>query len=395
MIKIFSGGPDLLLEYTPLNGLNWIYDAFLKDEKITIRKTFTFEKNDLHNYKTLDESRFKGDRIVFIIGRLQGEYYKLSSKVLSLDINLYIKSNIKINDKMFTSHRNISIFKKINAIVKEDIYIGDDVSDLPISVFEELVASFPNSNELNKYTNARVSSILRDYFDKSVDGVTLYENYINHKTKTLKKDNLINLFSNQEYEKYRFILQKLVIMLKNESNYSEKQWQNSILEIIQLIYPKYIKVFEEVSIKDVYNNKTKRLDYMLISSNGNIDIIEIKKPFGQSIVSENKYRDNFIPMRELSGSVMQIEKYIYYLNKWGREGEEKLTERYKEQLPVDLNIKIVNPGGIIIMGRENKLSSSQIDDFEVIKRKYKNVIDIITYDEMIARLEHIIYKFRK
>jgi hypothetical protein len=26
---------------------------------------------------------------------------------------------------------------------------------------------------------------------------------------------------------------------------------------------------------------------------------------------------------------MQIEKYIFYLNKWGKKGEEKLTAHYK------------------------------------------------------------------
>lgn len=163
--------------------------------------------------------------------------------------------------------------------------------------------------------------------------------------------------------------------------------------IIQLIYPKYIKVFEEVTIRDVYNQRNKRLDYMLVDSSGNIDIVEIKKPFEKSIVSQSKYRGNYVPLRELSGTVMQIEKYIYLLNKWGKRGEETLSKKYKDDLPDGLKINVINPGGLIIMGRENKLTPAQLKDFEVIKRKYKNVIDIITYDELIARLKHIIFKF--
>lgn len=42
------------------------------------------------------------------------------------------------------------------------------------------------------------------------------------------------------------------------------------------------------------------------------------------------------------------------------------------------------------MGRENKLSKEQKADFEVIKRKYRNVADIITYDNLIFRIEGII-----
>jgi len=87
---------------------------------------------------------------------------------------------------------------------------------------------------------------------------------------------------------------------------------------------------------------------------------------------------------------MQIEKYIFYLNKWGRKGEDKLTEYYKEELPKNFKIKITNPSGIIIMGRKKGLTEEQLQDFEVIKRKYKNVIDIITYDDLIERLEFTI-----
>ena len=80
----------------------------------------------------------------------------------------------------------------------------------------------------------------------------------------------------------------------------------------------YIFVFDEVKIKDTYSGKDRKLDYMLVDSAGNTDIIEIKKPFSKAIVSQSLYRDNHIPIRDLSGTVMQIEKYIFYLNKWGK-----------------------------------------------------------------------------
>lgn len=91
------------------------------------------------------------------------------------------------------------------------------------------------------------------------------------------------------------------------------------------------------------------------------------------------YRDNYIPLRKLSGTVMQIEKYIYYLNRWSEEGEKTLTAKYKNELPEGFEIKITNPSGIIILSRELNLTTEQKRDFEVIKRKYKNIVDIITY----------------
>jgi hypothetical protein len=209
----------------------------------------------------------------------------------------------------------------------------------------------------------------------------------------MKGDDLLSDFKEIEKEKYTKTLEKLKRMLSNQASYNEKQWQVEILQIMLLLFPKYIRVFSEVKIIDVYSEKDRRLDYLLIDSNGNTDIIEIKRPFDECILSTSTYRDNYIPMRELSGAVMQVEKYIFWLNKWGRQGEKTLSEKYRDYLPDDFLIKIINPNGIIIMGRESNLSSVQKDDFQVIKRKFRNIIDIITYDDLIKRLELLIQKF--
>ena len=87
---------------------------------------------------------------------------------------------------------------------------------------------------------------------------------------------------------------------------------------------------------------------------------------------------------------MQVEKYIYHLSKWGIEGEAKLTEKFKKELPDGVTLHITNPKGIIIMGRSKNLSIDQKNDFEIIKRKYKSIVDIITYDDLVLRLDTII-----
>ena len=47
------------------------------------------------------------------------------------------------------------------------------------------------------------------------------------------------------------------------------------------------------------------------------------------------------------------------------------------------------------MGREANLSDEQRDDFEIVKRKYKNVIDILTYDDLLQRLDFTIEQIQK
>ena len=271
---------------------------------------------------------------------------------------------------------------------------GDNAkSSITISTFQKMISNFPTSYELKLYVESRMAVVLRNEFEMVADARSKFEKYMNKKSSRIGED-LFSLFKTFELQKYEMILRKLKNMLANQVEYNEKQWQLEILQFIQLIYPKYINVFSEVTIKDVYSGKNRRLDYLLIDSNGNVDLIEIKRPFDECILTNRTYRDNYIPMRELSSAVMQIEKYIFWLNKWGRSAEKALTEKYKDELPINFEIKVINPGAIIIMGREKNFTAYQKSDFEIIKRKYKNVVDILTYDELIRRLELLVNKYK-
>jgi hypothetical protein len=47
------------------------------------------------------------------------------------------------------------------------------------------------------------------------------------------------------------------------------------------------------------------------------------------------------------------------------------------------------------MSRETNLTSEQKLDFEIVKRKYKNVVDILTYDNLMERIDSIITQLNK
>lgn len=59
-----------------------------------------------------------------------------------------------------------------------------------------------------------------------------------------------------------------------------------------------------------------------------------------------------------------------------------------------MKIRISNPKAIIIVGRDQiggeDMTDSQLLDFEIIKRKYANMLDIITYDDLLRRLNNTI-----
>ncbi|WP_445611848.1 Shedu immune nuclease family protein [Hafnia alvei] len=331
----------------------------------------------------------------FKIGHKIGDYYKINNEVFSLQHDFYIHKDIDVDRKFFVSERNISISNKIDNLIDSDCYIGgDQENNIPHLDYIKLIKKFPNTLELNKYAAARVSSIISSSIKLKKDNETNYQKYLNKK-ESMHGESLLSIFSDIELHKFQIMLAKLTNMLNDEVKYNETTWQKEILEILLLLYPKYVCVFTEAPVQDFYKSKIREIDYLLVDSSGNVDIVEIKKPFDKSIVTTGTYRDNHIPMRELSGSVMQIEKYIFHLNKSGSNGERVLNEKYKDKLPDGMTIKITNPSAFIISGRSNNLTPDQIQDFEIIRRKYKNLIDIITYDDLIERLKLIISSFQK
>ncbi|MDT0687677.1 Shedu immune nuclease family protein [Autumnicola psychrophila] len=382
---------------------NWMRDRLKQDDELTYKSTFNFKTHHLYgddkvrfeqdDYDLLVELYGPDETYSFVFAELAGEYYKILEGVITKKISVFFHKSISLVPDYFYAENNLSIFAQIEQLVNEDIYIGGNHSvSIPKDEFDNLVNNFPNSYEKGLYAKSRISSILRNYFDSTSDEEFKFKRYLRKKP-SKKGKNLIKKFQEYETTKFQFLLSKLESMLNDVNAYNEDTWQNEILQIILLLYPKYILSFKSVFVKaDI--GKRKFLDFMLVDSNGHIDIIEIKQPFEDSIMTKGVYRDNFIPKRELSGTVMQLEKYIFYLNRWGEKGEKLITQKLKDKLPLNLEIKIINPKGFIIMGRDNNLSAQQKSDFEVIKRKYNNVIDIITYDDLLQRLKSTIYQFQ-
>lgn len=383
---------------TKQEDINWLFERLEDGGSYTFQKTFNFGEKDLVSpipEKDINHIFFSDVKPVeFVFAKLEKNYFKVTPGVLMKRHDVYLSKDLEFTSEIFVAESDISIFSKIDKLIEEDIYVGGNhESAIAESEFIQLINDFPSAYEKKLYADAKISDLLKEYFATNKDVDLKFRKYLNKK-QTIKGTDLEKTFKEVEIFKYQTISDKLHIMLSSEANYSEKQWQKEILQIILFLYPKYIAVFENVPLK-ADEIKEKFLDFLLVDTNGNTDIIEIKKPFESSIVTKGLYRDNHIPLRELSGTIMQIEKYVYYLNRWSLKGEKILTEKYKSDLPEKFEIKITNPGALIIMGRENNLSVDQKRDFEVVKRKYKNVIDIITYDNLFSRLKFTIEQMKK
>ncbi|AZA85455.1 DUF4263 domain-containing protein [Chryseobacterium shandongense] len=399
-IKIIKTDKYLILKYEGEQiDDDWVRNALKEEGEVTIKR-FYFETSDLLYEQDFDNWENEENEVLpveFVLATRDGEYYRIDKKVFSTKNTFYFHHSLKLSRKHFIAETKISIVSLIDSLVKENVRIGGnpelDEVFMPFEEYENMIQNFPTTHEKFLYSQARIASIIKNFFISTVDADFKFAKYLNKKTTTIGQS-LMKTFHDYELLKYKTIRDKLKGMLKDEVGYSEDQWQDEILEIILLLYPKYIFATKTVFVP-IGQNRRRYLDFMMIDSNGNVDVIEIKKPFSKVIMTDTLYRNNFTPHRDLVGTVMQIEKYLFHLSRYGKKGERELTKKYGEQLPENLHVKITNPKGFIIMGRANNLSTEQLDDFEVVKRQYKNIIDIITYDDLLQRLNFTIAQIQK
>ena len=394
MISILKNDDRLLLKYTAesFNDPQWIDSKLEKIGKVTLRRCFTFGPQVLAPKSDSDD--LYDECHTFVLGVTEGDYYKIDKRILGLNDDLLLWKQMGIKSKTFIASRDISIFRRIDKLIDEQIVIGGNKDgSIPLEGFDELIRNFPTSTELKHYANARVTRVLKDYLGTLSNAQITLETYLKKK-KTIQTKSRIKFIQKYEPRKFEYVRDELKEMLREVESYSEKDWQKQIANFLLLIFPKYITVLENLNIKDFYTNpvKTKNrfIDLTLVDANGTIDILEIKKPFDNCLLSKTKCRDNYTPKTELSCSVMQVEKYMFHLNKWGRDGELHILKKRKHQLPADLEVKITNPKAMIILGRDGDFADDQKFDFEIIRRKYANVMDIMTYDDLLHRLENII-----
>jgi len=387
-------------------GGRFVWSQLIQNNEATVSSVFQFRRNDLRVEPNEEEQAdLDSFDFAFSFALPDGDYWRIEGRKLDLNDHdvLITKQSFPWARKMFAAYRNVSIFRRIAKLMAHgDIYIGGEhPGAIPLVLFEEMCKKFPNSTELDHYANARVAAIVGDYLAPNHDLRNRFEAYVSkRKSRQTPAAPLPELLYQNEIEKYALIRDTIQAWLAEGAKRSELDWQKMILGFLPLIFPKYIAVLENIHVDDFYSEpgsvKDRKLDLGLVDANGHLDVIEIKRPFDDVLLRKVLYRDNHVPTGDLLGTIMQAEKYLFHLSKWGVAGEKKLTERYAGQLPEGLTIKITNPKALLILGRDQKpeggqaVSPAGLFDFEIIKRKYANMLDIITYDDLLRRLDRVI-----
>jgi hypothetical protein len=412
VITIIKDGARLLLGYRAERAdISWVDHCLAEDGFVSLAgKTFILKTADLLPIEA-PSGMPDDDTRAFLLGALENDYYLIRADILKLRHDLRLHKEMRLNHKTFTAYRDISIFAKIDSLIDEPIIVGGEAEGaITLEEFEYLLKVFPNSTELTHYACSRITRILKDYFNTMSDAQQRLNTYLARRESRLQAeageerqpyhDVRSQILLPYEQEKFRYVHDQLTDMLQNTGSYPEEDWQRIIVSFLCLIFPKYIAVLQNVQIKDFYTNpqrvRNRYIDIALVDAVGALDVVEIKKPFARSLLSAGKYRDNYTPKKEMAGSIMQVEKYLFHLSKWGHAGEKAIWEHRSAELPNGFKIKITNPRGLVILGRDNDFQEhQQWLDFEIIRRKYANMMDIITYDDLLRRLDNIISMLRR
>lgn len=394
-----------------------------RDEFSLFGKAITLNKNDIENK---EDTKYK-----LILGIAEGNYYKIEKRKLGTSFDLYIDKKLSIDWTWFyclTTPREFDgkddegnpikkksssygvllhcfkkFYKKDKLYIETDDFNDPDINAIHIThtTYKKLIDLFPSVASARLHKLAMFTNILSEELEVE----NYAEKFAKYKARkytisTDYKDSIPEEIIKNNIAKFEYVRDKIIDMLeKSESGSSihEDKFTKSIVDIFILLNPKYIKVVEKININDFCGSATRKncqCDIALIDYEGNIDLIEVKHPKKYpSLFRKNTYRDHYVPCGELNGSINQLQQYLKSLTKMS---DDDINNKNKDIVTgLDgLKLKAIHPKGYIIFGRDKDSFADNAEqkkkDFEVIKNMYSDVVDIITFDELLRRVEQII-----
>jgi Domain of unknown function (DUF4263) len=161
---------------------------------------------------------------------------------------------------------------------------------------------------------------------------------------------------------------------------AESWWQTYIEAKILLIQHGYIKALPKLNIA---LGNTKYPDFSLITHDNYLDILEIKKPH-TPLLKLDKDRGNYFWENEIAKAIIQVENYIAHVSNHAADLRSYVLDNF------EIDMKAIRPRGIILAGDTRTFDNQKIkDDFRLLREGIKNVT-ILTYDELLTRLQNYI-----
>lgn len=286
-------------------------------------------------------------------------------EIKQLKSKYVIKTSLKTINRMYSR-----TFGKTRDLKLDIVY--DELSPLYPQIFGKRLRTIYKSGLLASFLDksilSKLSSADKDAIDKFIPEYLTKESFsaqsaikAKAQIKTLKS---ISSEIKQEITKSR----------------SEAWWQNYIKANVLVIQQGYIYSIDKINVS---LGNTKYPDFVLVTHDSFLDILEIKKP-NTSLVKFDESRNNYYWDLEISKAIIQVENYIEYISK----NAENIRGYIKDNHGIDL--KVIRPRGIILAGSYSQIANQKgKDDYRLLSLANKN-IQFLNYDELADRLDNYI-----
>ena len=402
---------------------DWLEEKLEEDQDFQIYKTFSFSKKDLI-FK--DEESPLGYEYKFVFGEKVQNYFRIDKEKISATFDLYIDVSLSINQSWFVTssskrskyqdktgeEKSSSIYGNIlyafkNFYKHDKLFIDidsestfkDDGFHITQSTYKHFVEIFPTATNVKYQTLSIFTKLLKSELDV-VDYEEIYSRYKSREISVRNKED-IKTEEICKQEKVKFIYAKDQLLKSLERSAAgefihEDEFSKLIAQIFCFLNPKYVKIHTKLNISDYTGARANcQADLSLIDCEGNIDLIEVKSPQAYpNLFRKRQYRNHYVPSGELSGAINQLEQYLKCLTKMTTEEISNKNPALQNEMG-EIKLKAVHPKGYIIFGRDaasfngDNINQKKLD-FELIKNTYKDVVDIITFDELVQRFDRII-----
>ena len=402
---------------------DWLEEKLEEDQDFQIYKTFSFSKKDLISKD--EESSICYD-YKFVLGEKDQNYFRIDKEKIGATFDLYIDASLSIDQSWFVTssskrsryqdktgeEKSSSIYgnilyafknfykhDKLFIDIDSDSNFEDDGLHITQSTYKDFVKIFPTATNVKYQTLSIFTKLLKSELDV-VDYEEIYSRYKSREISVRNKED-IKTEEICKQEKVKYIYAKVQLLKSLERSAAgvfihEDEFSKLIAQIFCFLNPKYVKIQTKLNISDYTGARANcQADLSLIDCEGNIDLIEVKSPQAYpNLFRKRQYRNHYVPSGELSGAINQLEQYLKCLTKMTTEEISNKNPALQNEMG-EIKLKAVHPKGYIIFGRDaasfngDSINQKKLD-FELIKNTYKDVVDIITFDELVQRFDRII-----
>jgi hypothetical protein len=165
-VRVKGTGKRLLLNYLPDDeDRNWVPSALKSRGEAHLKKTFHLRNRHVLKWPEKSEDPFDDDNSMqFLLGEIDGTYYKIGKGILIDKNDIFLHRDLAFEIKMFVASERISVFRTLGSLYPHDIYVGGRHKNaIPAKAFSQLINQFPTTTEKNRYAQARVAGVLRNY----------------------------------------------------------------------------------------------------------------------------------------------------------------------------------------------------------------------------------------